>query len=231
MTTYICTCNNTTKKSITKKTFDNVVITCNNCNKYLWDDSPNNLRAELDFYLLKLGTNKVYMEAGSNDGISQSNTYHLEQQRGWRGILVEPCTEIYNICKKNRSENNIFYNNFLTNDLTKNISYLDTGTQCPLMYSFSKEKTEHPVINITINKILENFGDNIDFLSLDIEGWEMNALKGMDLNKYRPQLICIEISRDVKFILEMFKKFNFTLLKKVGHDYIFSSNESIKKFI
>tara|TARA_Y200000002_G_C22532447_1_gene600312 strand:+ start:20 stop:712 length:693 start_codon:yes stop_codon:yes gene_type:complete len=230
MTTYICTCCNLKKKSIDKKTFNNDIITCNNCNKYLWDDSPNNLRTELDFYLLKLGTNKVYIEAGANDGLSQSNTYHLEQ-RGWRGILVEPCTEIYNLCKKNRSKSNIFYNNFLTKDLTRDISYLDTDTQCPLMYSFSKEKTEHPVMNITINKILENFSDRIDFLSLDVEGYELNTLKGMDLTKYRPSLICIEISTDKKSILEIFEKFNFTLLKIIGHDYIFCSNESIEKFI
>src|ERR1700675_2623345 len=34
-----------------------------------------------------------FVEAGANDGYTQSNTYWLERFRGWRGLLVEPISE------------------------------------------------------------------------------------------------------------------------------------------
>ena len=32
----------------------------------------------------------VYVEAGANDGIRQSNTYFLAKRRKWTGVLIEP---------------------------------------------------------------------------------------------------------------------------------------------
>ena len=40
-----------------------------------------------------------FVEAGGNDGYTQSNTYWLERFRGWRGILVEPMPELYEMCR------------------------------------------------------------------------------------------------------------------------------------
>ena len=31
-----------------------------------------------------------FIEAGANDGVTQSNTLFFERHRGWRGLLVEP---------------------------------------------------------------------------------------------------------------------------------------------
>lgn len=42
----------------------------------------------------------VYVEAGANDGVTQSNTYYLSKALGWRGILIEPVYPIYLKCKK-----------------------------------------------------------------------------------------------------------------------------------
>ena len=47
----------------------------------------------------------------------------------------------------------------------------------------------------TLNSIIENspFKDNkIDFLSIDVEGYEMNVLKGFDIKKYQPKIIVLE---------------------------------------
>ena len=52
----------------------------------------------------------------------------------------------------------------------------------------------------TLNSILKdsNFSKKkIDFLNLDIEGNEINALKSLDFYKYRPKLICIEIHKTI----------------------------------
>ena len=44
----------------------------------------------------------VFVEAGANDGIAQSNTYYLERYLGWRGLLIEPIPELFRRCVVNR---------------------------------------------------------------------------------------------------------------------------------
>jgi hypothetical protein len=39
---------------------------------------------------------------------------------------------------------------------------------------------------------------HIDFLSMDIEGAEPRALAGFGIQKYKPRLVCIESSPDVR---------------------------------
>src|SRR5271168_2369647 len=44
----------------------------------------------------------VFVEAGGFDGYTQSNTYHLERFRRWRGLLVEPMPELAAEAQRNR---------------------------------------------------------------------------------------------------------------------------------
>ena len=43
-----------------------------------------------------------FIEAGANDGLTQSNTYWLERFRGWRGLLVEGLPDLAAACRRNR---------------------------------------------------------------------------------------------------------------------------------
>ena len=68
----------------------------------------------------------------------------------------------------------------------------------------------------------------IDFLNLDIEGNEMNALKSLDFDKYGPEVICIEmhktIGRNKKNQLEKNSLYKF--LKKKGYKYFWNKDFS-----
>ena len=44
----------------------------------------------------------IFVEAGANDGVSQSNTLYFERYLNWRGLLVEPVPALAEECKKNR---------------------------------------------------------------------------------------------------------------------------------
>jgi len=44
----------------------------------------------------------VFVEAGANDGVTQSNTYYFEKFRGWTGLLVEPEPALAAACRRNR---------------------------------------------------------------------------------------------------------------------------------
>ena len=44
-----------------------------------------------------------FVEAGANDGFSNSDTYYLEKARGWNGLLVEPVPQIAAFARSIRS--------------------------------------------------------------------------------------------------------------------------------
>ena len=82
----------------------------------------------------------------------------------------------------------------------------------PTLNTFSKEEAlkNEKTNNVKIVKtltiecfsleyILRKYNNNVmpDFLSLDVEGWELEILKSIDLNIYRPKVICVE-SYDVE---------------------------------
>src|SRR5258708_39074986 len=45
--------------------------------------------------------NGTFIEAGANDGITQSNTYWFERFRGWRGVLIEAVPDKAAECRRN----------------------------------------------------------------------------------------------------------------------------------
>ena len=67
---------------------------------------------DLDKKLLKYINYKdgFYIDCGANDGINQSTTWFYEKTLNWRGILIEPIPQVFEMLKKNRSKDNIFVN-------------------------------------------------------------------------------------------------------------------------
>ena len=96
---------------------------------------------------------------------------------------------------------------------------------------------------VTLEKILDKYcHTNIDFLSLDTEGYELEILKGLNLDKYRPKFMLIEIyNKDYNDIvnylnLQNYKLHsNFTNYNKIDNpgwdgthnDYLFVDNTSL----
>lgn len=58
----------------------------------------------------------------------------------------------------------------------------------------------------------------IDLLSLDVEGYEYNVLKGLDFNKYKPKYLLIEIyNSDFEEIINYLIKYNYTLVSNFSN--------------
>jgi FkbM family methyltransferase len=136
-----------------------------------------------------------------------STTYYLESELGWTGIAVDALPNLAASWKAERPRTKFFQNAVsdksgekMTFYLSGQLSSLDPEwlRQFP---KIPKEKEGIPfeVTSITMNDLLEqNNVTKIDFLSMDIEGSEPAALSGFDIDKYKPELICIEISPSVR---------------------------------
>lgn len=155
-----------------------------------------------------------FVEAGANDGFAQSNTYYFEKIRKWKGILVEPIPQLYKKCVKERP-NSIVFNcalvpfgddkPYVTMAYCNLMSLVRGARKCKIAdlehvrhgteIQKNVESYEIRVPARTITSILDEVGvKNIDFFSLDVEGYESNVLKGFDLEKYRPKYMLIEVT-------------------------------------
>jgi FkbM family methyltransferase len=182
---------------------------------------------ELDIKLSKyLDFDKgVFVEAGANDGIRQSNTYYLEACRGWTGILVEPIPELYEACRRNRPNATVIHGALTNPEMALGqvklqfaglMSVIQGGMQS------KEEELKHVQVGceiqklssyevyaptLTLSNILDQQGiTEIDFLSLDVEGFEHQALLGLDFTRHRPRYILVEerYSEKVKSILNKY---------------------------
>ena len=166
----------------------------------------------------------IFVEAGANDGLSQSNTAYLEFFLGWRGLLVEPIPELAAKCRKNRSRSLVAeaalvdrersgatlpmtYCNLMSivdgarGGPELDAAHLAAGTRF-LKPDDGVRRIEVPTA--TLGGLLRRYGfTHVDLLSLDVEGYEAQALRGMDFEHLAPTWILVEANDpdSVNFVL------------------------------
>lgn len=166
--------------------------------------------------LFKQQINGFFIELGAYDGLFQSNTAFLEMNRNWKGILIEPSIKGYTACQKNRPKSICLNYACVSNTYTEEFVSGDFHHNHP-MSSVNGERLSSnnlcKVKAITLEKILdEHHCNTIDFLSLDTEGYELQILEGLNLTKYRPRFMLIEIYlKDYDSIIAYLQKYNYRL--------------------
>ena len=185
-------------------------------------NSINNLDKKLLKYLnFKEG---FYIECGANDGVNQSNTWYFEKVLNWRGVLIEPNKTSFKNLKNNRSSKNIFRNVALVSEDFKNkneeIYLSENNLESKLTNAVNP--LSQKVATETLNNILKEHNINkINFFSLDVEGYEEEVLKGLNLDIFDIDYILIETNNFDK-INFMLKNCNYILKEKLSfHDYLF----------
>jgi len=174
-----------------------------------------------------------YVDIGCFHPIMYSNTAAL-YSNGWNGINIDmnkTSIDLFNIIRKkdknfcvalsNTQENREGYidhffspinslNKEFSSYASKNISNRDHKTINLTTYTFEKF-IESKNINIP----------NINFLNIDVETFDFQVLEGFNLNKFKPELICIEMINS-KGDLQQDKyeaylsKFNYSMINKIG---------------
>jgi FkbM family methyltransferase len=148
--------------------------------------------------------NGVFLDIGAAHYRDDSNTYFLETALGWSGIAVDaldtwadgyrqhrPRTQFYNFFIADRSDATA---SVFVNPLDRRLS--SSTREMPA----SRGPTlEQKVPTITLTDLLTAAKlTRIDFMSMDIELSEPAALKGFDIETFRPALVCIEAHAEVR---------------------------------
>ncbi len=185
-----------------------------------------------------------YVEIGANDGVNQSNTLHFEKALGWRGVLIEPIPHRFLECKKNRSTENAIFCNACVSDDYKNefvkIVYSNLMSVAPELDLDLERPYEHAAtgrqfldgheetftfgaVARTLTSILDEASapSFIDLFSLDVEGAELEVLKGVDFGRYTFGHLLVE-SRDVNRLEQFLNQKGYRLVEALSvQDYLF----------
>ncbi len=156
------------------------------------------------FVLTVLGfkSDGFFVEFGATDGVDLSNSYLLETQFGWTGILAEPARSWHDALATNRAA-----------QISKRCVWKVTGETLPFREAAAGELSTlldfanfdrhagqredgrtYSVETISLSDLLlhHHAPASIDYLSIDTEGSEAEILKAHDFSRFRFKVISVE---------------------------------------
>jgi FkbM family methyltransferase len=143
-----------------------------------------------------------FVEFGSADGVALSNSYLLENEFGWSGILCEPSRSWHEDLKRNRrcivdtrcvysrSGEQISFSENYIGELSGITEFTGDNHHGIL----DRTTTSYQVETISLLDLLKhhNAPKHIEFLSVDTEGSEFEILNAFDFSQYSFGAICVE---------------------------------------
>ena len=165
-----------------------------------------------------------FVDVGCYDYQDLSTTFYLEKHLGWSGIGIDANQALREDYVSHRPHTQ--FENYVVTDQSggTHTFYLNVGGEgissvsrrwivdfIDTFFPHAQPKIrEVEVPAITLNDLLEQKGvTEIDFLSMDIEGHEPAALAGFDIERFAPELVCIEAPQNPDPILNYFEQHGY----------------------
>jgi len=155
-----------------------------------------------------------YVDVGCYHPLQRNNTMLL-YQKGWRGINIDISDFSIKLFKFLRPDD-FNLNVAISNEegeidmfFQKKLSQLSTIKENYAKNAFQGNILNKKILSRRLTSILDQSkykDQKIDFLNIDVEGADFEVLQSLDLNKYSPELICIEV---IEKDLENSDVFNF----------------------
>ena len=155
-----------------------------------------------------------FVELGAYDGVTQSNSVLLEN-RGWKGLLIEANPGMYAKCVKARPKTEVVHAACVASDHPGDYTTItDVGLMSMTVQSnlrgdrreewinrgegfINRSRQEIDVPVATLSSILDRVkAPAVDILLLDVEGSEVQVLKGLDFARHAPTYIVAEDAYD-----------------------------------
>lgn len=172
-----------------------------------------------------------FLDVGCWHPIQDSNTYYLEEHLGWSGIGVDALPEMGRKWKRNRPASRFV--NYLVTDHAGTVETFYRAAEYSDISAVEKPATapggdpvtaeEVKVPTSTLTKILEEHSvSKVDFVSIDIEGAEPQALAGFDIDRFKPELLCVEAKvKNREFLAKYFADHGYEQIQRyVKYDQV-----------
>ena len=188
----------------------------------------------------------IYIDIGGHHPLINNNTYLLSK-RGWRGINIDldfNSIDMFNFFRGSDHNKKIALSNF--KGFSNLYFFHNRAAKNTLSKGSSKGAKKIKRIEVdTLDNVIKDCKfkiDEIDFLSIDVEGNELNVLKGLNFKKFKPKVVVLEYIKpsikefyyhkieniiNSKMYKFMIKK-NYKLVNWVHDDLIFISNKMLK---
>ena len=142
----------------------------------------------------------IFIDIGCHHPMINNNTYPL-YKRGWNGINIDidySAIDSFNFLRSKDTNIEIAVSDnvgnsdlfFYHNRAAKNTLSKEKGLEAKQIRSI-KTTTLNKIIQESIYK-----DQKINFLTIDVEGFELNVLRGFDFKKYKPELVVVELIQE-----------------------------------
>ena len=163
----------------------------------------------------------VFVDVGANHYRSYSNTYFLETALGWSGVAIEPQTQFaegYRLHRPRTAFVPLFVSDVSDGNATLYVAsnHLVASNSREFTEAFGERATAQEVRTTTLDDALDRLKiAKVDFLSMDIELAEPQALAGFSIGRFTPALVAVEAHPPVRQqILDYFVRHQYTLVGK-----------------
>ncbi len=179
--------------------------------------------------------NGFFVEVGAGDGRTHSNTFILERDRGWTGILIEADPSMADTMRRYRTCTCV---NACVDSQAHCVKFLHFGhvggivaddtDNCPKFRSRLLQQRSNQVGKMKtrlLGEILDvsSAPSLIDFLSIDIEGAELRVLSTFPFGRYSFKAITIE--RPTATIHQILSSNGYKLVRIQQYDGFYLSNQ------
>jgi FkbM family methyltransferase len=158
----------------------------------------------VSYLFSSLNINKpTYLDIGTNEPVISNNTY-MFYDRGSSGVCIEPDVAMFERIKRKRSRDVVLNIGIGINNSKGADFYLFPGKlngwstfsdeEARIREAESGVKAEVIIIPLqNINDIIEKyFNPWPNFISLDVEGMDLDILQSLDFARFKPEVICVE---------------------------------------
>lgn len=179
-----------------------------------------------------------YLDIGASDPLVLNNTM-LMYQCGARGVLVEPDAEMAHKLKQRRHRD-IVIDAAVAFDARRSAKLIRMSSS--VFNTFSEGRAEHIVSSspawgaeqsvvervevalVPINEIIERHCGGVapHFLSIDAESVDFEILQSLDLQRFKPWIICAENSRPRSAFVDLLRPYGYRSICETPHNFIFA---------
>jgi FkbM family methyltransferase len=164
----------------------------------------------------------VFVDVGANHYQRESNTYYLETALGWSGVAIDPQIKFAADYRAHRPLTTflpLFVSDVSDRNATLYVPSNDLVASFDKSFAEAESDSSTDAVSTqtaTLDDILDRHGiREIDFLSMDIELHEPQALKGFAIERFRPRLASVEAHAPVRQqILDYFTSHDYVVIAK-----------------